>query len=177
MVRDGARAPPHHEEQRLTYSGGHQKEGPLEAGPELSANQLIRNRSGGLGVDLGEVVLGRLGTVGDELAEIFGGRLRPRDEHVAARTDHIGLDLNRLVERLGGSQLVDASEESFGILIDRVPDMAAGFGSLRERTGNGGFDRGSHLLRTGMKVSSALLGGTGSLLHELTGSLGNFQVL
>src|SRR3981189_1382724 len=101
-------------------------------------------RSGSLVIDLGEVVLSGLRTVGDELAEIFGGGLRPRDEHFAARTDHIGLDLNRLVERLGGSQLVDASEERFGILIDRVLDIAADFGSLGDRTGNGGFDRGSH---------------------------------
>src|SRR4030088_2002460 len=133
MVRDGARAPPHHEEQRLTYSGGRQKEGPLEAGPELSANQLIRNRSGGLGVDLGEVVLGVLGTVGDELAEIFGGGLRPRYEHFAARTDHIGLDLNRLVERLGGSQVVDAREKGLGVLIERLLDVAADLGGLANR--------------------------------------------
>src|SRR5712672_3748442 len=75
------------------------------------------SRSGGLRVDLGEVVLRVLGTLGDELAEIFGGGLRPRDEHFATRTDHVGLDLNRLVERLGGRQLVDACEEGLGVLI------------------------------------------------------------
>src|SRR5229473_820214 len=118
-------------------------------------------RSGGLAVsrDLGEVVLGVLRTVGDELAEIFGGGLGPRHEHFAARTDHIRLDLNRLVERLGGRQLVDAGEERFGVLIDRLLDVAADLGSLGNGIGNRGLDRGSYLLRTGMQVSSALLGG------------------
>src|ERR1700692_297584 len=66
--------------------------------------EVSRSRSGGgLGVDLGEVVLGGLRTVGDELAEIFGGGLRPRHEYFAARADHVGLALHRFVERLGGS--------------------------------------------------------------------------
>src|SRR5882757_5033302 len=108
------------------------------------------SRSGGLGVDLGEVVLGGLGTVGDELAEIFGGGLRPRDEYFAARTDHVRLDLGRFTQRLGGSQLVDAGEERFRVLIERVLNGAADLGGLGDRTGNGGFDRGGHLLGTGV---------------------------
>src|SRR5260370_42484215 len=101
-------------------------------------------RSGSLVIDLGEVVLGSLRTVGDELAEIFGGGLRPRDEHFAARTDHIGLDLNRLVERLGGSQLVDACEEGLGVLVERLLDVAADLGGLADRIRNGGLDQGGY---------------------------------
>src|SRR5450631_2711121 len=136
-------------------------------------------RSGGLAVsrDLGQVVLRGLGTVGDELAEIFGGGLGSRHEHFAARADHIGLDLNRLVERLGGSQLVDACKEGFGVLINSLLNVAADLGGLGDRTGNGGFDRVGHLLGTGVQVGSTLFGGAGSLLDEVTGSLGNFQVL
>src|SRR3984893_9452589 len=158
----------------MTYEETRKKEGPSEAGLRTIH---WPKQSGGLVVDLGEVVLGGLRTVGDELAEIFGGGLRPRDEHFTARTNHIGLDLNRLVDRLGGRQLVDAGEERFRVLIDRILDIAADLGGLRDRTGNGGFDRGGHLLGTGMKVSSALLGGAGSLFHELTSSLGNFHAL
>src|SRR5215213_12012051 len=77
-------------------------------------------RSGGLGVDLGEVVLRGLGAVGDELAEIFGRSLCPRHQHFAARADHVGLDLDRFVERRGGSQLLDAGEERLGVLVKRV---------------------------------------------------------
>src|SRR5258708_12287749 len=105
------------------------KKARLKRALELTAGQLIRKRSGGLVVDLGEVVLGGLRTVGDELAEIFGGGLRPRDEHFAARTDHIGLDLNRLVERFGGRKLVDAGEEGLGVLIDPLPDVPAALGA------------------------------------------------
>src|SRR5713226_1178865 len=94
-------------------------------------------RSGGLAVsgDLGQVVLRGLGNVRDELAAIFGGGLGSRHEHFAASTDHIGLDLNRLVERLGGSQLVDACKEGFGVLINRLLNVAADLGGLRDRTG------------------------------------------
>src|SRR5260370_32950262 len=108
-------------------------------------------RSGGLAVsrDLGQVVLGGLRTVGDELAEIFGGGLGSRHEHFAARTDHIGLDLDRLVERLGGSQLVDACKEGFGVLINRLLNVAADLGGLGDRTGNGGFDPRGYPLRSG----------------------------
>src|SRR5580692_6322582 len=84
-----------------------------------------RQGSGSLVVDLGEVVLGGLRTVGDELAEIFGGRLRPRDEHFAARTGHVGLDLDRFVQRLRGRQLVDAGDERLEVLVDRLLYVAA----------------------------------------------------
>src|SRR6266851_8844765 len=95
-------------------------------------------RSGGLAVsrDLGEVVLRGLGTVGDELAEIFGGGLRPRDENFAACTDHVRLDLGSFAQRLGRSELVDAGEERFRVLIERLLDIAADLGGLGDRTGN-----------------------------------------
>src|ERR1700742_5260313 len=81
------------------------------------------SKSGGLVVDLGEVVLGSLRTVGNELAEIFGGRLGPRDEHFTARTRQVRLDLHRLVQRLGGRELADTIEERFRVLIDRLLDI------------------------------------------------------
>src|SRR3954469_9764677 len=104
------------------------------------------SRSGGLGVDLGEIVLRVLGTLGDELAEIFGGGLCPRDEHFAARADHVRLDLGSFAQRLGRSELVDAGEERLCVLVERLLDAAADVGGLGDRTGNGGFDRGGHLL-------------------------------
>src|SRR5436309_6665011 len=61
---------------------GNKKKARAKRAFELSAD---REGSGGLGVNLGQVVLRGLGTVGDELAEIFGSRLRPRDEHFAAQ--------------------------------------------------------------------------------------------
>src|SRR5437762_12214898 len=128
-----------------------------------------RSRSGGLAVDLGEVVLRGLGAVGDELAEIFGGGLRPRDEQFATRTDHVRLDLGGFAQRRSRSELVDAGEERFRVLIERLLDVAADLGGLGDRTGNGGLDRGGHLLGTGVEVGSANLGGLGLLLHELTG--------
>src|SRR5580698_3195166 len=119
-----------------TVENDYSKKSPPKRAFEL---QFVRVwRSGGLGVDLGEVVLGSLGTVGDELAEIFGGGFGSRHEHFAACTNHIGLDLNRFVERLGGRQLVDASEERFGILVDRLLDRAADLGGFADRTGNSG---------------------------------------
>src|SRR5262249_10292105 len=84
----------------MIYESAFQKEGPRGAGLECSTQRYKKSRSGGLVVDLGEVVLGGLRTVGNELAEIFGGRLGPRDEHFAARAGEIGLDLHRLVEAL-----------------------------------------------------------------------------
>src|SRR2546430_4776252 len=117
------------------------------------------SRSGGLGIDLGEVVLRVLGTLGDELAEIFGGGLRPRDEHFATRTDQVRLDLGGFAQRLGRSELVDAGEERFRVLIERLLDVAADLGGLGDRTGNGGLDRGSHLLGTGVGVGGAKPGG------------------
>src|ERR1041385_3485314 len=119
------------------------------------------SRSGGLGVDLGEVVLRVLGTLGDELAEIFGGGLCPRDEHFATRTDQLRLDLGGFAQRLGRSELVDAGEERFRVLIERLLDVAADLRGLGDRTGNGGLDGSSDLLGTGMEVSSANLGGLG----------------
>src|SRR6185436_18335045 len=102
------------------------KEGPREAGLELDSPGQCR--SGGLAVDLGEVVLSGLRAIGRELAQIFGGRLRPRDESLAARTDQLGLDLERLADGLGGGQLVETFEEGFGVLVHRLLDVAADLG-------------------------------------------------
>src|SRR4249919_512429 len=165
MVRDGASAPPHHEGQRSSMLPLVKKKARL-SGPSKRA-VVRRSLSGGLAVDLGEIVLRGLGTVGDELAEIFGGGLRPRDENFATRTDHLRLDLGGFAQRLGRSELVDAGEERFRVLIKRLLNVAADLGGLGDRTGNGGFDRSGHLLGTGMKVGSANLGGLGLLLHEL----------
>src|SRR6266550_1117983 len=81
------------QERLLTTRGRHgsrgirvKKKARMKRAFELAAGQLTRQRSDGLVVDLGEVVLGRLRTVGDEFAEIFGGGLRPRDEGFTART-------------------------------------------------------------------------------------------
>src|ERR1700704_2892898 len=136
-----------------------------QSGP--SKRTVGRSRSGGLAVDLGEVVLRGLGAVGGELAEIFGGGLRPRDEQFATRTDHLRLDLGGFAQRLGRSELVDGGEERFRVLIERLLDVAADLGGLGNRTGNGGLDGSSHLLGAGMHVGSANLGGLGLLLHEL----------
>src|SRR5260370_23280983 len=106
----------------------------IEAG--LAKGPVSRSRSGGLAVDLGEVVLRGLGAVGDELAEIFGGGLRPRDEQFATRTDHVRLDLGGFAQRLGRSELVDAGEERFRVLVARLLDIAADFGGLGHRTGD-----------------------------------------
>src|SRR5260370_5218944 len=156
--------------------GARQKEGPPKRAFELTLTQLTL-LSGGLVVDVGEVVLSGLRTVGDELAEMFAGRLRPLDQHFAARTDHVRLDLDRLVERLCGRQPVDAGEERLGVLIQRLLAVAADVCRLAAGIGNRRLDHGSNLLRPCMQVSSALLGGAGGLLDELAGSLGNFQVL
>src|SRR5437899_3257811 len=86
------------EDATLIYDDTPQKEGPPKRAFENAV--VRRSRSGGLGVDLGKIVLHVLGTVGDELAEIFGGGLRPRDEHFAARTDHVRLDLGGFAQRL-----------------------------------------------------------------------------
>src|SRR5689334_14905497 len=111
-----------------------------------------RSRSGGLAVDLGEVVLRGLGAVGDELAEILASGLRPRDEQFAARTDQVRLDLGGFAQGLGRSELVDAGEERFRVLIERLLDVAADLGGLGNRTGNGGLDGGGHLLGAGVEV-------------------------
>src|SRR5215510_11157008 len=122
----------------------------------LNARLAPQNRSGGLVVDLGEVVLGSLRTVGNELAEIFGGRLGPRDEHFTARTGEIRLDLHRFVQRLGGSQLVDAGEERLGVLEEGLLNVAADLGGLDHGIRNSGLDRGGHLLRTSIDLGGAL---------------------
>src|SRR5689334_16910684 len=114
----------------ITYAGAAQKEGPRKAGPRTI--HLVPSKSGSLVVDLGEVVLGGLRTVGNELAEIFGGRLGPRDEHFTARTGEVGLDLHRLVQRLGGSQLVQAGEERFRVLVHGLLDVAADLGNFAD---------------------------------------------
>src|ERR1043165_5069731 len=131
----------------ITYAGAAQKEGPQKAGLRTIH---WSKRSGSLVVDLGEVVLRGLRTVGNELAQIFGGRLGPRDEHFTARTGEVGLDLHRLVQRLGGSQLVQAGEERFGVLIHRLLDVAADLGNLADGVDNRGLERSGHLLGTGV---------------------------
>src|SRR4029077_14163494 len=113
-----------------------------------NSNPLIDFRSGSLRVDLGEVVLRGLRTVGNELAEIFGARLGPRDENFTTRTSKIGLDLHGFIERLGRSKLVDAGEERFRVLVDRLLDIAADLGALADGISHGGLDRRRHLLRT-----------------------------
>src|SRR5262249_26548083 len=72
---------------------------------------------GGLAVDLREVVLRGLRTVGDELADILGSRLGAVDQHFAASAGEVGLDLIGFAQRLGRSELVDAGEERFRVLI------------------------------------------------------------
>src|SRR5262249_22319879 len=99
------------------------------------------------------------------------------DNHFALGTGEIRLDLHGFVERLGRSKLVDAGEERFRVLVDRLLDVAADLGGLADGVSNSGLDRSRHLLRTGVNVGSALLSGVGGLLDELTGSLGNFHVL
>src|SRR5258707_2253625 len=135
-----------------------------------------RSLSGGLAVDLGEVVLRGLGAVGDELAEIFGGGLRPRDENFATLTDHLRLDLGGFAQRLGRNELVDAGEERFRVLIERLLDVAADLSGLGDRTGNGGFDRSGHPLGAGGQGGGANPGGLGLLLPALTGGFRNFPV-
>src|SRR4051794_20273377 len=130
-----------------------------------------RSLSGGLAVDLGEVVLRGLGTVGDELAEIFGGGLGARDEQFATCTDQVRLDLGGFAQRLGRSELVDAGEERFRVLINRLLDVAADLGGLGDRTGNGGLDRGGHLLGTRMDVGGAEPGGLGPVFLEIPGGV------
>src|SRR5262245_53165599 len=114
-----------------------------------------RSRSGGLGVDLREIVLRGLGAFGDELAEIFGSRLGAGDEHFAVGTNRLGLDLGGFAQRLGRSELVDAGEERFHVLIERLLDVAADLGGLGDRTGSGGLDGSGDLLGTGLEVSGA----------------------
>src|SRR5581483_2604507 len=135
------------------------------------------SKSGSLVVDLGEVVLGGLRTVGNELTDIFSGRLGPRDEHFTARTGEVRLDLDSLVQRLGRSELVEAGEERFRVLIHRLLNVAADLGGFADGVGHSGLDRSGHLLGTGIDVGGALLGGLSLLLHELTGGFRNFHVL
>src|SRR6202022_2736445 len=120
MVRDGARAPPHHEGRHSSMRQRLKKKARTRRAFEPSTGP---NKSGGLVVDLGEVVLSGLRTIGNELAEIFGGRLGPRDEHFTARTGEVRLDLDSLVQRLGRRELVEAGEERFRVLIHRLLDV------------------------------------------------------
>src|SRR5665213_1775826 len=162
----------------MIYAARRQKEGPPKRAFLLTdAYATERMRSGGLAVDLGEIVLGGLGAIGNQLAEIFARDLGPRHEQFAARAQHVGLDLYRLVERFGGSELVDAGEERLGVLVERLLDVAADLGGFGNRTGNGGLDRVGCLLGTRVEIGGALLGGAGGLLHELARCLGDFHVL
>src|SRR5579872_872500 len=115
-----------------------QKRRPARSGPRRTIRRST-GRSRSPGIDLGEVVLRGLRTVGNELAEIFGGRLGTRDEHLAARPGEIRLDLDRFGKGLGGRQLVDAREEGFGILEDRLLDVAGDLGSFADGIGNRGL--------------------------------------
>src|SRR5689334_3135714 len=105
---------------------------------------------GSLAVDLREVVLRGLRTIANELADILGSRLGAGDQHFAASAGEVGLDLVGFAQRLGRSELVDAGEERFRVLVHRLLDVAADLGSLGDRTGNGGLDGGSHLLGAGI---------------------------
>src|ERR1043166_6188187 len=138
------------------------------SGPSY-AYSLGEPKSGGLAVDLRKIVLRILRTLAHELADVLGGRLGAGDEHFAAGAGEVRLDLIGFAQRLGRSELVDAGEERFRVLIHRLLDVAADLGGLGDRTGNSGLDRGSDLLGAGIDVGSALLGGFGLLLHELTG--------
>src|SRR5882757_409054 len=153
-----------------------QKTKARRSGPQISVFY-SGARSGGLVVDLGKIVLSGLRTVGGELAEIVGGRLGARDERFAAGAEQAGLDLDSFAERLGGRELVDAREERFGVLVDRLLDIAADLAGLGDGFGHRVLDGGGHPLGAGESLGSAVLGGAGGLLDELAGSLGNFQVL
>src|SRR5215510_1659976 len=141
------------------------------------AYSLGEPKSGGLVVDLRKIVLRGLRTVAHELADILGSRLGAVDQHFAAGAGEVRLDLIGFAQRLGRSELVDAGEERFRVLVDRLLNVAADLGGLGDRTGSGGLDRGGNLLGAGIDVGSALLGGLGLLLHELTGGFRNFHVL
>src|SRR4051794_3712909 len=117
-----ARVKPAHDEVCVWY-GLKKKARVMRAFPNPS-NQTRWSLSG-LAVDLGKVVLRGLRAIGGELAEILGAGLGPRHEQFAARAHHLGLDLHRFVERLGGSELVDAGEERLGVLVHRLLDVTA----------------------------------------------------
>src|SRR5436190_10441346 len=119
------------------------------SGPSY-AYSLSYARSGGLAVDLREVVLRGLGALADELADVLGSRLGAGDQHFAASAGEVRLDLVGFAQRLGRSELVDAGEERLGVLVDRLLDVAADLGGFGDRTGNGGLDRGGHLLGAGI---------------------------
>ncbi len=91
---------------------------------------------------------------------------------VRIRSDWIS---NGFVERLGRGQLLDAGEERFGVVIHGLLDAAADLGGFADRTGNGGLDRGGDLLGTGVDRGSALLGGVGATLHEITSGFRHFR--
>src|SRR5437868_4090568 len=110
------------------------------------AYSLRQAQSGGLAVDLRTVVLRSLGTFADELADVLGSLLGAGDQHFAASAGEVRLDLIGFAQRLGRSELVDASEERLGVLEHRLLDVAADLGGFGDRTGNGGLDRVGHLL-------------------------------
>jgi len=79
------------------------KKGPREAGLEFTMTDPGK-RSGGLGVDLGKVVLRGLGTVVDKLADIFAGDFaRDSNTSPAPRT------ISDWISTASFSELADAS--------------------------------------------------------------------
>src|SRR5437879_2530891 len=129
-----------------------------QGGPSY-AYSLSDAKSGGLAVDLREIVLRGLRTIGHELADILGSGLGARDQHFAAGAGEVGLDLVSFAQRRGRSELVDAGEERFRVLIHCLLDVAADLGGFGDRTGNGRLDRSGNLLGAGISVRSADLGG------------------
>ncbi len=161
---------------RFARNDGSAKTKARRSGPQISVCTQGAV-SGGLGVDLGKVVLSGLRTVGSELADIVGGRLGARDEDFAAGAEQARLDLDGFADRLGGRELVDAREERLGVLIDRLLDVAADLAGLGDGLGHRVLDGGGHALGASEHLGSTVLGGVGGLLDELAGGLGNFQVL
>src|SRR5262249_20925458 len=123
MVRDALRAP-HHEGSAVDLCRYGLKRRPAEAGL-LTHTRLASTRSGGLAVDLRKIVLRILRTLAHELADILGTRLGAGDEHFAAGAGEVRLDLIGFAQRLRRSELVDAGEESFRVLVQRLLDIAA----------------------------------------------------
>src|SRR5690349_4375417 len=120
-------------------------------------------RSDGGAGRLGEIVLHRLRTISNELADIFGSRLRPQDQCFAARPRQLALDLQGLAERGGSSKPADPVEERFGVLLNRLIDIAAELGSLADTADDSGLDSSGHLLGFCKGSRAALPGGRDGL--------------